>query len=66
MAPRLKEKYQNEVAPKLIEELGIKNPTLCPKLEKIVVNMGVGAAAGDAKLLAAAVNDMRIITGQQP
>ena len=39
MAPRLKEKYQNEVAPKIMEELGIKNPTLCPKLEKIVVNM---------------------------
>ncbi len=66
MAPRLKEKYQNEVAPKLLEELGLTNPMTCPKLEKIVVNMGVGAAAGDAKLLDAAVADMRVITGQQP
>lgn len=66
MAPRMKEKYQNEVAPKLIEELGIKNPTLCPKLEKIVVNMGVGAASSDSKLLDAAMNDLRTITGQQP
>ena len=66
MAPRLKEKYQKEVAPKLIEELGLKNPMMCPKLEKIVVNMGVGAASSDSKLLDAAMNDLRIITGQQP
>ena len=64
--PRLKEKYLNEIAPKLIEELGLENPTLCPRLEKIVVNMGVGAAAGDSKLLDAAMNDLRVITGQQP
>ena len=60
--PRLKEKYLNEIAPKLIEELGLENPSL----EKIVVNMGVGAAAGDSKLLDAAMNDLRVITGQQP
>ena len=64
--PRLKENYLNEIAPKLIEELCLENPTLCPRLEKIVVNMGVGAAAGDSKLLDAAMNDLRVITGQQP
>ena len=66
MAPRLKEKYQNDVAPKLIEELGLTNPMTCPKLEKIVVNMGVGAASSDSKLLDAAMADLRVITGQQP
>ena len=66
MAPRLKEKYQNEVAPKLLEELGLTNPMTCPKLEKIVVNMGVGAASSDSKLLDAAMADLRVITGQQP
>ena len=64
--PRLKEKYKNEVAPKLESELGITNINNVPRLEKIVVNMGVGAAASDHKLLDAAKNDMRIITGQQP
>ena len=64
--PRLKEKYKNEVAPAIKEELGIDNVNDIPRLEKIVVNMGVGAASGDSKLLDAAMNDMRIITGQQP
>jgi len=66
MAPRLKEKYVQEVAPKLREDLNIANVNNIPRLSKIVVNMGVGAAAGDAKLLDAAVADMRVITGQQP
>ena len=64
--PRLKVKYTTEIVPTLIEQLGIKNVNCVPRLEKIVVNMGVGAAAGDSKLLDAAMNDMRIITGQQP
>ena len=64
--PRLKEKYKNEVVAKLEKELGVENINLVPRLEKIVVNMGVGAAAGDSKQLDAAMNDMRIITGQQP
>ena len=64
--PRLKVKYQTEIVPALVEQLGIKNINCVPKLEKIGVNMGVGAAAGDSKLLDAAMNDMRIITGQQP
>lgn len=64
--PRLKEKYKSEVVAKLEKELGISNINNVPRLQKIVVNMGVGAAAGDHKLLDAAMNDMRIITGQQP
>ncbi len=64
--PRLKVKYKEEIVPALVEQLGIENINCVPRLEKIVVNMGVGAAAGDSKLLDAAMNDMRIITGQQP
>ncbi|MEI3376760.1 MAG: 50S ribosomal protein L5 [Coriobacteriales bacterium] len=66
MAPRLKEKYYNELAAKLKDELGIANVNDVPKLEKIVVNMGVGDAATDSKLMDAAVEDLRTITGQQP
>ena len=65
-APRLQEKYTNEIVAKLESELGLDNIINVPRLEKIVVNMGVGAAASDHKLLDAAMNDMRIITGQQP
>ena len=65
-APRLKEKYKNEIVSKLKSDLEIANINDVPRLEKIVVNMGVGAAASDHKLLDAAMNDMRIITGQQP
>jgi large subunit ribosomal protein L5 len=66
MAPRLKEKYNKEVAPALKETLSLKNANEVPRLEKIVVNMGVGAAVQDAKQLDAAMEDIRIITGQQP
>lgn len=66
MTPRLKEKYQTEIVPKLEADLGVKNINQVPQVEKIVVNMGVGAAAADSKLLDAAVADMRVITGQQP
>ena len=59
MAPRLKEKYYNELAAKLKDELGIENVNDIPKLEKIVVNMGVGDAATDSKLMDAAVEDLR-------
>ena len=64
--PRLKEKYKAEIVPALEKQLEIDNINKVPRLSKIVVNMGVGAAAGDAKLLDAAVADMRVITGQQP
>jgi large subunit ribosomal protein L5 len=66
MAPRLKEKYIKQVAPALKETLSLSNVNEVPRLEKIVVNMGVGAAIADSKQLDAAVVDMRIITGQQP
>ncbi len=66
MAPRLKEKYINEIVKKLESELSIDNINEVPRLEKIVVNMGVGEATTDSKALDAAVADMRIITGQQP
>ncbi|MCJ7780084.1 MAG: 50S ribosomal protein L5, partial [Acidimicrobiia bacterium] len=66
MAPRLKEKYDNEFAAQLKEDLGLENAMQIPRLSKIVVNMGVGDAAQDAKLMDSAVEDLRIITGQQP
>lgn len=66
MVPRLKEKYKNEIVPQLEKELNIANINNVPKLEKIVVNMGVGEAATDSKLIDAAVADLRTITGQQP
>ena len=66
MAPRLKEKYKNEIVPQVEKELNIANINNVPKLEKIVVNMGVGEAATDSKLIDAAVADLRTITGQQP
>ncbi len=64
--PRLKEKYNNEIVSKLEKDLAIDNINKVPHLTKIVVNMGVGAAAGDSKLLDSAIADMRMITGQQP
>jgi len=66
MAPRLKEKYRTEVVPALKEQLGYANVNEIPRLEKIVVNMGVGAAVQDIKQLDAAIQDLRIVTGQQP
>lgn len=66
MTPRLKEKYKNEIVPQLEKELGIANINQVPRVTKIVVNMGVGAAAADAKVLDGAIADMRAITGQQP
>ena len=66
MAPRFKEKYHNEVQGELLEELGLDNVMQVPRLEKIVVNMGVGDVTQDGKLIDAAMEDLRIITGQQP
>ncbi|MDR1775919.1 MAG: 50S ribosomal protein L5 [Actinomycetes bacterium] len=65
-SPRLKKQYLEEVAPALKEQLGLANVMQIPRLEKIVVNMGVGAAVADAKQLDHAVEDLRVITGQQP
>ncbi|MGB4441821.1 MAG: 50S ribosomal protein L5 [Coriobacteriia bacterium] len=66
MAPRLKERYRTEVVSALMERFGYDNVNQVPKLEKIVVNMGVGGATQDAKLLESAVSDLTIITGQKP
>ena len=66
MTPRLKEKYLTEIVPKLEKELGVQNIYQVPKVTKVVVNMGVGQAASDSKILDGAVADMRVITGQQP
>jgi large subunit ribosomal protein L5 len=63
---RLKEKYRTEIVPALGEQLGVANVNQIPTLEKIVVNMGVGAAVADSKQLDAAIADLRAITGQQP
>ena len=63
---RLKEKYIKEVVPSLTEKYNYKTPMLVPKLEKIVVNMGVGDATTNSKLLDAAVADLTAITGQKP
>ncbi|MFZ2493026.1 MAG: 50S ribosomal protein L5 [Thermoanaerobaculia bacterium] len=66
MASRLKEHYNGEVRKKLHEELGIKNPMAIPKLEKIVLNMGMGEAISNSKVLDAAVDELGTITGQHP
>jgi large subunit ribosomal protein L5 len=64
--PRLKERYRDEIAPALREEFGFANVMQVPTLTKIVVNMGVGEAARDAKLIEGAVRDLTVITGQKP
>lgn len=64
--PRLQEKYRNEVLPALQKEFGRENALSLPKLEKIVINMGVGAATQEKKFLEAAVDAMSQITGQKP
>src|ERR1700691_4857342 len=65
-APRLKERYVSEIAPALREEFGYANVMQIPSLSKIVVNMGVGEAARDAKLIDGALRDLAVITGQKP
>jgi large subunit ribosomal protein L5 len=64
--PRLKQRYRDEVVPALREQLGLSNVMQVPKLEKIVVNVGVGDAVKDGRMLDAALADLTTITGQQP
>ena len=64
--PRMKELYRQQVVPALQKELGITNVMRVPRLEKIVVNVGVGEALQNAKALDATVGDIMIITGQKP
>src|SRR5262249_39395187 len=66
VTPRLRERYVNDVAPALRTEFGLTNVMQTPTLTKIVVNMGVGEAARDAKLIEGAVRDLTLITGQKP
>jgi large subunit ribosomal protein L5 len=64
--PRLKEKYLGSIVPSLIEKFGYKNRFQVPRLEKVVLNVGMGKAIQNAKLLDAAVKELALITGQQP
>ena len=64
--PRLKAQYKNEVVETLVKEFGFKNPHQVPNLTKIVVNMGVGEASKDGKLIEHAIKDLTAITGQKP
>ena len=66
MIPRLQEKYKNEILPSLEKELGIENPMALPKLEKIIINMGVGSAINEKKHLEEAVDALTQISGQKP
>jgi large subunit ribosomal protein L5 len=63
---RLHERYVKEIAPALQKELGVKNPMAVPKIHKVVINMGVGEATQNAKVLDPAVNELGQITGQKP
>ncbi len=66
MAPRLKEKYKKEIVPKMMERFGFKNALEVPRISKIVVNVGLGEAVADKKLLDVVVKEMAQITGQRP
>jgi large subunit ribosomal protein L5 len=66
MAARLKDRYQKDVAPQIAKEFGITNPMGVPRLEKIVINMGMGEAIANAKILDTAADELRSITGQKP
>lgn len=66
MSARLQEYYNSDVVPGLKEKFGYKNPTLVPKITKITINMGVGGAMTDKKLIEAAVGDMVKLAGQKP
>ena len=63
---RLKERYQKEIAPSLAKEFGIENPMAVPRLDKIVLNMGMGEAIANAKVLDTAVAELTSIAGQKP
>ena len=66
MTPRFKTKYQDTVAPALQEEFGYSNVMQLPRITKVVVNMGLGEAAKDSKLVDSAIKDLTAITGQKP
>ncbi|HEX8179219.1 MAG TPA: 50S ribosomal protein L5 [Pyrinomonadaceae bacterium] len=66
MAARLKERYQRDIAPALAKEFDIKNPMAVPKLEKIVINMGLGEAIANSKIVDTAAAELTSIAGQKP
>lgn len=66
MAARMKERYLNEITPALMQKFNYTTVMQVPKIEKIVINMGVGDAVQNSKVLDAAVNDMQLIAGQKP
>jgi large subunit ribosomal protein L5 len=66
MLPRLKQRYREEIVPALREQFGVANVMQVPTVTKVVVNMGVGDAARDAKLIEGAIRDLQAITGQKP
>lgn len=63
---RLKDKYKNEIAGALAKEFDIKNPMAIPRIEKVVINMGLGEASTNAKILDTAAEELKAITGQKP
>ena len=66
MTPRLKEKYKNEIIKNLMSKLNYKNACAVPKIEKVVINMGLGADASDQKKIKSSIQDISVITGQHP
>lgn len=66
MKPRLREHYETQVVPKLVSEFGFENPMEIPRLEKIVLNVGLGSANDEPKLLQSVVDELALITGQKP
>ena len=63
---RLQEQYKNEIIPKLQKELGVSNSMYVPKIEKITINMGLGKALGDKKVLESALEELGLISSQKP
>ena len=63
---RLRDKYKNEIAGSLAKEFDIKNPMAVPKISKVIINMGLGEASSNAKILDVAAEELRAITGQKP
>jgi large subunit ribosomal protein L5 len=66
MPPRLKERYRSEIAPALMRDLGYTNPMAVPRLEKVVLNMGLGEAVQNPKIIESAVEELTAIAGQKP
>src|SRR5690606_25439432 len=66
MSARLREQYKSDIRPSLQEQYAYRNPMEVPELEKVVINMGVGAAVSDPRLLESAIADLAAISGQKP